>query len=277
MIIEEVLTTPLPPPSVPSEVRGQNWFYPNEENKRRYSLDADDYPAGRNPAIAFNKEDPWGFQYLPLLLVNKAFSADTEDVLRRVGQQIQSTLDVMLEDDGNFKATWLLVPPAATETERLDITIRTLACMKTFGAEGSENGKRESSTSVTFANRMRYAVPLKRNANMSVGRLLQRITSIGLSPYEKDRQTLGTQVRRLRITVVAPANTKVGGTEDERAPLAARLSEYFSMGYFEDLAQRVSSIEIFVDDRKAYAFSSAKGSFVLEWSHKWRRDSAMED
>ncbi|KAF2440457.1 hypothetical protein P171DRAFT_435251 [Karstenula rhodostoma CBS 690.94] len=259
IIIEEVLTTPLSPPSVPSEVRGQNWFYPNEENKRRLSLDADDNPAERHPAIAFNKQEPWGFQYLPLLLVNKAFSADTEDVLRRVGRHIQSTLDVMLEDDGNFKASWLLVPPAATETECLDITIRTLECMKTFGAAGSEN------------------VPLKRNANTSVGRLLQRITSVGLSPYAKDRQTLGTQIRKLRITVVAPADMKVGGTEDERAPLAVRLSEYFSMGYFEDLAQKVNSIEIFVDDRKAYAFSSAKGSFVLEWSHKWRRDSAMEE
>ncbi|KAK7180123.1 hypothetical protein DPSP01_012296 [Paraphaeosphaeria sporulosa] len=259
MIIEEVLTTPLSPPSVPSEVRGQNWFYPNEENKRRYSLDADGGSAEQNPAIAFNKQEPWGLQYLPLLLINKALNADTEDVLRRVGRHVPSTLDVMLEDDGNFKATWLLVPPAATETERLDITIRTLKCMKTFGAEGSEN------------------VPLKRNANMSVGRLLQRITSIGLSPYAKDRQTQGTQVRRLRITIVTPADGKIGETEDERAPLAARLSEYFSMGYFEDLAQRVNGIEIFVDDRKAYAFSSAKSSFVMEWSHKWRRDSAMED
>jgi hypothetical protein len=112
---------------------------------------------------------------------------------------------------------------------------------------------------------------------MSVGRLLQRITSIGLSPYTKNRRALGTQIRKLQITVVAPPDMKVGGTEDERAPLAARLSEYFSLGFFQNLSQSFDCIEIFVDDRKAYAFSSGKGSFVLEWSHKWRRDSVLEE
>jgi hypothetical protein len=155
IIIEEVLTTPLSPPSVPSEVRSQNWFYTNEENTRRHSLDADSTPAECNPAIAFNEQEPWGLQYLPLLLVSKTFRADTEDILRRVGRHIHSVLDVMLEDDGNFKATWLLVSPAAAEMEHLDITIRTLECMKTFGAEGSENGKRECSTNVTLANQAR--------------------------------------------------------------------------------------------------------------------------
>jgi hypothetical protein len=156
MIIEKVLTTPLSPPSVPSEVRSQNWFYPNEENTRRHSLDADNTQTECNPAIAFNEQTPWGLQYLPLLLVNKTFNADTEDVLRRVGRHIHPILDVMLEDDGNFKATWLLVPSAAAEIEHLHITIRTLECMKTFGAEGSENGKRGcSSTRVTLANQIR--------------------------------------------------------------------------------------------------------------------------
>ncbi|KAJ4293249.1 hypothetical protein N0V90_008531 [Kalmusia sp. IMI 367209] len=258
LVIEEVLTTPFSPPSVPNEVRSENWFYPYEENIRRHSH-AHVGEIECNPAIAFNTQGSWGSQYLPLLLVSKAFRADTENVLARIGRYIQPTLDVMLERDGDFKATWLLVPPSTEpETKHLNINIRTLGCMKIFGAEGSKN------------------VPFKRNANVSVDRLLQRITSIGLSPYAKDRPTLGTQIRKLRITIVAPVDTKDGEAEDERAPLAARLSEYLSLGHFEDLSQKIDAIDIFVDDRKAYALSNGKNYFKLEWSHKWRRDSAME-
>lgn len=279
MIIQEVLTTPLSPPSATSEVRRQHWFYPHEENTRRHSSAR---PEECNPAIAFNTQEPWGTQYLPLLQVNKALRADTEDVLRRIGRFIQPTLDVMLEDDGDFKASWLLVPPSPSlseELNQLNITIRTLECMKVFGAEGSQNGKRESLPTyppVTLANRA-PTVPLKRNTNVSVARLLQRIITTGFSPYLQDRKTVGTPIRKLRINVVAPADTKHGKAEDEKAPLAARLSEYFSLGYFAELGEQIQSIDVCVDDRRAYAFSGAKGSFVLEWSHKWRRDSAVEE
>lgn len=113
--------------------------------------------------------------------------------------------------------------------------------------------------------------------NMAVWRLLKRVMDVELSPHAKDGQTLGTRIRKLRFTVVAPADAKVGGTIDERAPLAVRLSEYLSMGYFGDVSERISEIEIFVDGRKAYALSSAKSCFVMKWSHKWRRDSVTQE
>ncbi|KAF1975533.1 hypothetical protein BU23DRAFT_75998 [Bimuria novae-zelandiae CBS 107.79] len=248
MVIAEVITTPFPPPSAPSEVRSENWLYPHEENMRRHSH-AHMGEIECNPAIAFNTQGPWGNQHLPLLLVNKSFRADTENVLGRIGRRIPPILDVMLERNGDFKATWLLVPPStAPETEHLNINIRTLGCMKIFGAEGSRN------------------VPFKRNANVSIDRLLQRITSIGLSPYAKDREVHGTEIRKLRITVVVPEDMK--DEEGERAPLATRLSEYLSLGHFGDLSQKIDAIEIFVDDCRAYAFSNEKGYFKLEWSHK---------
>lgn len=137
MIIEEVLTTPLPPPRVPSDVPVQNWFYPIDECTRRYAPDAD------YPAIAFNKQAPWGTQYLPLLLISKAIATDTKDVLRRVGRHITSTLDVMIEDDGDFKASWLMMTPATPHTERLDISIRPLRCMEGFGLVGHDNCKQK--------------------------------------------------------------------------------------------------------------------------------------
>ncbi|KAJ4357434.1 uncharacterized protein N0V89_002009 [Didymosphaeria variabile] len=251
MIIEEVLTTPLSPPSVPSEVRDQNWSYPHKLCGHLHM--------GRNPEVAFNTQEPWGSQYLSLLLANKAFRADTEEVLKRIGRQIRPTLDVMLNGDGNLRATWLLVSPPAIETEHLNVNLRTLDCMKIWGDEGSTN------------------VETKRNANMLVGRLLHRITSVGLNPYAKCQHSLGTRIHELRITVVAPTVTENEGTVDEKAPLAARLSEYLSMGYLGKWCQKIDAIDIFVDDRKAYAFSSAKNSFVLDWSHTWRRDSAMEE
>jgi len=140
MVIEEVLSTPFAPPSVPSEVRSENWFYPYEENIRRHSHAL----VGEiecNPAIAFNTQGPWGPQYLPLLLVSKSFRADTRDVMRRVGSSLPPTLDVMLERDGDFKATWLLVPPSIeSETDIVTINLRTLGCMTIFGAPGSKNG-----------------------------------------------------------------------------------------------------------------------------------------
>ena len=120
-------------------------------------------------------------------------------------------------------------------------------------------------------------MPFKRSANVSVHRLLQRITSIGFSPYAKEREEFGTRIRSLRITVFVPQDMKYEETnDDERAPLAARLSEYLALGYFQELSQKIDTIEIFVDDRKAYAFSNGKNGFNLEWSHNWRRDSSME-
>lgn len=117
----------------------------------------------------------------------------------------------------------------------------------------------------------------KRNANVSVDRLLRRITSIGLSPYAKDRRTLGTEIRKLRITVAVPDDMKELETEDERAPLTTRLCEYLALGYFEELSQKIDSIEICSDDCKAYVLTKEGGHFRLDWSHKWRRDSAMEE
>lgn len=140
MVIAEVLKTPFSPPSTPSEVRPENWFYPYEENIRRHSH-AHIGEIECNPAIAFNTQGPWGNQYLPLLLVDKAFKADTENVLGRIGRFIQPTLDVMLERDGDFKASWLLVPPSMDpETRHLNIIIRTMGCMQIFGAQGRKNG-----------------------------------------------------------------------------------------------------------------------------------------
>jgi len=120
-------------------------------------------------------------------------------------------------------------------------------------------------------------VPFKRNANVSVDRLLRRITSIGLSPYGKNREIFGTQIRHLRINVIAPEDMDESLGYDERAPLAARLSEYLSLGHFEDLSSKIDDIEICVDQRRAYHLSNDKNYFKLEWSHKWRRDSAMEE
>lgn len=151
MVIAQVITTPFLPPSAPSEVRPENWLYPYEEKIRRHSH-AHVGEIECNPAIAFNTQGPWGNQHLPLLLVNKAFRADTEDVLARTGRRVQPTLDVMLERGGDFKATWLLVPPStAPQTEHLNIVIRTLGCMRIFGAEGSRSGKRGCLT-LTTAN-----------------------------------------------------------------------------------------------------------------------------
>jgi hypothetical protein len=276
MIIADVITTPLSPPSAPNEVRSENWLYPREEKIRRHS-----HPhIGEiecNPAIAFNTQGPWGNHHLPLLLVSKLFRADTENVLGRIGRRIHPTLDVMLESDGDFKATWLLVPPTtAPETEHLHVIIRTLGCMKIFGAEGSKHGKRGTLTLMTPANRIRL-VPFKRNANISVDRLLQRITSVGLSPYAKDRETFGTEIRKLRITVAVPEDMKDFETEDERAPLTTRLSEFLALGHFGALSQKIDTIEIFVDERRAYVFSKEQSHFRLVWSHKWRRDSAVEE
>ncbi|KAL1611910.1 hypothetical protein SLS60_000132 [Paraconiothyrium brasiliense] len=268
MIIEEVLTTPLSPPSVPSEVRDHNWYHLHKACGHLHKR-------GRNPVIAYNTQEPWGSQYLPLLLVNKAFTVDTEDVLKRIGRQIRPTLDVILQGDGQFKATWLLVSPPAIETEHLNVSLRTLDCMKVFGDEGDAG------------------MMMKRNANRLLGRLLRRIITDGFSPYAKEGQKIvGTRIHTLRITVVAPTDTKDEELVDEKAPLAARLSEYFSdkkaplaarlseyfsLGFFGEMSQKIDAIEIFVDDRKAYGLSSAKDTFVLNWSHKWRRDSAMEE
>ncbi|KAF2727352.1 hypothetical protein EJ04DRAFT_139654 [Polyplosphaeria fusca] len=248
-VLKHVLTTVFAPPLSPGGIWSLlNLHSPVELGPKlpKYPPHVNvHYPDPPNPRVCFNAARPWGNIYANLLLVSKAFKADTETVSHRLGPSYFPILDVVTQ--GDMLASWLRPPlPHVRELDYLEVHMR---CLEVYHVPGRSY--------------LSIPLPCKGTFRHVLRRLLEHIVGVRREGTLEDARDSATDVNTIRINIVTSSDPSVqttwraihDNTEGEAAVpvqpdpvlIAHRVMSVFNPSFSAELGACLRTVDVCVD------------------------------